>query len=232
MWSQADAVPSRERLERQSDRWRLGVLHTVQYRCVRTILEEDDHESRVKRAELSVCQKVSLVPNVSLPKSPKVQRCRISLHTKRSCHYVPNNVQRRARPQHCNLRTTAVANIDTICKAQAIAQPFWPIAQITHDARCTTQHITTRRKREQRPVVLAKSTTRSNPKSLPPRSAVCGLAPRTVSKARNASALKWDTHLPAHVSWLEAWPEAEKQPSHATEVRLRRRSPAALPAEL
>ena len=34
-------------------------------------------------------------------------------------------------------------------------------------------------------------------------------------QARNASALKWDTHLPAHVSWLEAWPEAEKQPSHA-----------------
>jgi len=46
-------------------------------------------------------------------------------------------------------------------------------------------------------------------------------------QARNASALKWDTHLPAHVSWLEAWPEAEKQPSHAR----RRRSPA-LPAEL
>lgn len=38
MWSQVDVVPSRERLERQSDRWRLGVLHTVQYRCVRTVL--------------------------------------------------------------------------------------------------------------------------------------------------------------------------------------------------
>lgn len=41
-------------------------------------------------------------------------------------------------------------------------------------------------------------------------------------QARNASALKWDTHLPAHVSWLEAWPEAEKQPSHAVDDALPR----------
>lgn len=95
-----------------------------------------------------------------------------------------------------------------------------------------TQHIITRREKGSSVVLSLTAPLIRIQKATTPRSAVCGLAPRTVSKARNASALKWDTHLPAHVSWLEAWPEAEKQPSHATEVRLQRRSPAALPAEL
>lgn len=51
-------------------------------------------------------------------------------------------------PQYCNLRKTAVANIDTICKAQAIAQAPWSIAQITHDARCKRAHHN-KEKREQ-----------------------------------------------------------------------------------
>ena len=48
----SDAVPPPERLEHHQSDWRLGVLHTVQYRCARTMSQKGDHESRVKRAEV------------------------------------------------------------------------------------------------------------------------------------------------------------------------------------
>ena len=156
-----------------------------------------------------------------LHKSKLPNNCFTKPFTSLSLRKCPNVAH---EPQYCNLRKTAVANIDTICKAQAIAQPPWPIAQITHDARCKRAHHN-KEKREQASSSLT-AQHHSFESKKPPTLEGC-LPAADGEQARNASALKWDTHLPAHVSWLEAWLEAEKQPSHAR----RRRSPA-LPAEL
>ena len=120
-----------ERLEHHQSDWLLGVLHTVQYRCVRTMSQKGDHESRVKRAEV-VCQQYVRYQTChccTIKVAEQLLHTTVHLTIFEKCPNVAHE------PQYCNLRTTAVANIDTICKAQAIAQPPWSIAQITHARR-------------------------------------------------------------------------------------------------
>ena len=137
MWSQVMRSPP-ERLEHHQSDWRLGVLHTVQYRCARTMSRKGG-TSQEQNAQ-SVCQcrmSGTKCVVVEQSKSKLPNNCFTQPFTSLSLRKCPNVAH---EPQYCNLRKTAVANIDTICKAQAIAQPPWPIAQITHDARCKRAH--------------------------------------------------------------------------------------------